>query len=202
MNAGTATWAASTKDAMSRLALAACACLALDASGQHPPEHSSDAAETSGETTMFKDRDFGGADLRGMDLRGVSFVSAALSFVRLDETDFSSADLRYATVTPVSARNAVFTQANMAYVTGNSGTFDGAFFGASQAPGSNFVGASFVGAVLTDMILTDASFAFADLTDADLTGAVVSGATFFGAVFRNTRCPDGTNSNNTPRCGL
>jgi hypothetical protein len=68
--------------------------------------------------------------------------------------------------------------------------------------GANFIGASFVGAYLGDTNLVGASFAYANLTNANLVGAKISNTDFFGAIWRNTICPDGSNSDRNPNCGF
>ncbi len=75
-------------------------------------------------------------------------------------------------------------------------------FWAFRGGRADFTGASFIGAYLADADLTGASFAYANLSNANLTGANVSSATFFGAIWSNTICPDGTNSDAKPKCGL
>lgn len=192
------------------LGWAVCALLPASAAAQDPNhvEPVSGAARPlqwcgSGDSAgSFDGVKFGGADLRRTDFRGTSLVEAGLEFVLLDAADFGSADLSYATVLPNSAVHANFTRAVLARAIGNGANFDGAILGASRAEGANFTGASFVGAYLADADLTGASFAYANLSNANLTGANVSSATFFGAIWNNTICPDGTNSDSKPQCGL
>jgi uncharacterized protein YjbI with pentapeptide repeats len=186
------------------LGVAVCALLTVDAAGQGADRVASangfrDPSNAGG---SFDGVAFGGADLRRADFRGASLVEAGLEFVVLDGADFGSADLSYATVLPNSARYANFTRAILLRVTGNGANFDGAILGVSRAQGANFTGASFVGAYLADADLRGASLAFANLTDANLTGAKVADTSFVGAIWSNTICPDGTNSNANPNCGL
>jgi hypothetical protein len=192
------------------LGVAVCALPTVDAAGQRTDR----VAPVDGAAQPMQLRDlsksrgsfdgvmFGGADLRRADFRGASLVEAGLEFVVLDGADFGSADLSYATVLPNSARDANSTRATLARVTGNGANFDGAILGVSRAQGANFTGASFVGAYLADADLKGASLAHANLTNANLAGANVSDASFVGAIWSNTICPDGTNSNANPNCGL
>ncbi|TCB98597.1 hypothetical protein E0H26_08065 [Micromonospora zingiberis] len=61
-------------------------------------------------------------------------------------------------------------------------------------PTADLRGARLVDAYLRDADLRNAKLDHADLTNADLTGADLTGASINGVVWRNTTCPDGTNS--------
>ncbi|GIJ36547.1 pentapeptide repeat-containing protein [Verrucosispora sp. WMMD703] len=61
-------------------------------------------------------------------------------------------------------------------------------------PTADLRNARFVDAYLRDADLRDAKLDHADFTNADLTGADLTGASIGGVVWRNTICPDGTNS--------
>ncbi|HET8658653.1 MAG TPA: pentapeptide repeat-containing protein [Micromonosporaceae bacterium] len=61
-------------------------------------------------------------------------------------------------------------------------------------PGADLRNSRLVDAFLRDADLRNARLDNADLTRADLTGADLSGASIAGVVWRDTTCPDGTNS--------
>ncbi len=64
----------------------------------------------------------------------------------------------------------------------------------AHQPTADLRNARLVDAYLRDADLRNAKLDHADLTNADLTGADLSGASINGVVWRNTICPDGTNS--------
>jgi hypothetical protein len=64
----------------------------------------------------------------------------------------------------------------------------------APAAGADLRGARLVGADLRDADLRGARLDNADLADADLTGADLRGASVHHVTWRNTVCPDGTNS--------
>ena len=63
-----------------------------------------------------------------------------------------------------------------------------------QSSGADLTGAKLVGANLQGADLESARLDNADLTNADLRSAKLSGASLKGVVWKNTICPDGTNS--------
>jgi hypothetical protein len=71
------------------------------------------------------------------------------------------------------------------------------FAWASNPPSASIrlSGASLTGADLSGVALDGADLSEADLTDANLSGASLDGADLTDAIWRNTTCPDGTNSN-------
>ncbi|WP_233558798.1 pentapeptide repeat-containing protein [Micromonospora radicis] len=64
----------------------------------------------------------------------------------------------------------------------------------AHQPTADLRNARLVDAYLRDVDLRDARLDHADLTNADLTGANLTGASINGVVWRNTTCPDGSNS--------
>ena len=69
------------------------------------------------------------------------------------------------------------------------------------APGADLRNSRLTGAFLRDADLRNAKLDGADLTRADLTGAKLEGASLVGVVWRDTVCPDGSNSrDNTGTC--
>jgi hypothetical protein len=63
-----------------------------------------------------------------------------------------------------------------------------------ETPTADLRGARLVNAFLRDADLRNAKLDNTDLTGADLTGANLDGASLNGVTWRNTTCPDGTNS--------
>ncbi len=91
---------------------------------------------------------------------------------------------------------------------------EGAYLIGANLRGADLSGALLSPAYLTDADLTKADLSYADLTgailyDADLTGAVLTGATSDSTTtwptaeyWNDTICPNGSNSDNNPRCGF
>ena len=112
---------------------------------------------------------FGGADWSAMSFSRMNLMEREFVFLRLNDADFAHARLR----------GAVFSGARI---------HDGKFFGVRAAT-ANF----------SHACLKGADFRKADLRKADFTGASLRGARLWGAklsgtVWKNTVCPDGTNS--------
>lgn len=92
--------------------------------------------------------------------------------------DFTGCDLTSADLSTAFVR-AVFAGANLTGANLTGGLFDSAIFTRAN---------------LSGVIASPGVFEDADFTDANLTGAKMNGAIFGGAIWKNTTCPDGTNS--------
>jgi hypothetical protein len=78
----------------------------------------------------------------------------------------------------------------------------GADLGGAALSGANLANANLTGAILTNADLTGADLTGANLYGTNLSGATVTGAKLAGAKFDSTGCPDGSNSDANPNCGL
>lgn len=114
--------------------------------------------------------DKGGCDLSGANLGPAGHIDH-IDFrgCRLDDADLSGWTINSASLEAISARRA------------------------------NFAGAPLSQSILRDADLRDAdlsrsNFQMTDLTNANLTGADLTNAITRGAIWKNTTCPDGTNS--------
>jgi len=140
-------------------------------------------------------------DLRSSDLRGAYIGPSSTDATQgpdLTGAQFFNADLWGATLDKVTAHNASFIYANLyqAFLDGNfaNAAFQNANLTEARAANAYFANAVFSGAYIGHM---------------DLSGAILESANFVGArgtpdhvstaFFTNTKCPDGTNSDDNAR---
>ena len=83
-------------------------------------------------------------------------------------------------------------------------TFAQADFSPKGTTKTNLTGANLTGADLEYADLYNANLTFATLNGANLNGATFDSTTIWPTAehWKNTTCPDGTNSNNNPACGF
>jgi uncharacterized protein YjbI with pentapeptide repeats len=78
----------------------------------------------------------------------------------------------------------------------------GADLSGAALSGANLSDANLTGAILTNADLSGANLTGANLYGTNLSGADVTKANMTGAKFDTTQCPDGSNSDTNPNCGL
>jgi hypothetical protein len=144
---------------------------------------------------------FAGAFLFGTDLAGANLTNADLSSAVLTSNGIPSADLA----------GAIFAGVDLSNAKAESGSND--FFSSAQlhaafslvgidltsegyTPGTDFSGLNLTGAHLRNFDAVGAILTNANLTNADLFNATLNGALVNGVIWKNTTCPDGSNSDN------
>ncbi len=155
-----------------------------------------------------------GADLTDADLSGAELKFADLADANLTGANVTGADLLDAELVGANLTGADLTDADLTGVMSGNITGTPAALPADWAlvggyligPKAELVdaalsGAELSGADLNQTDLTGADLAHADLTGADLANAQLGYADLAGAdlndvTWRNTTCPDGTNSDN------
>jgi uncharacterized protein YjbI with pentapeptide repeats len=155
------------------------------------------------------------AVLDGANLSSTLLTSANLTFASLSDATLTNANLTGATLTGASAVAIKGSPAAMptdwsvrgGYLIGpGTGTaLNGVYLGRLNLAGVDFSGLDLLGTVfrhsnltganLTKTNLSGADFSYANLTKADLAGATVSSTVFAGTIWKDTTCPDGSNSN-------
>ena len=123
--------------------------------------------------------DLAGANLSDANLRGADLEQAGLFIANFRDADLTGADLRYAYLAYASLRDVHMDDAVLR-------------------------GADLYGADMDGAHLTDADLDGADLRDAVLIDATLAGANLTDVLWKNTICPDGTNSNDpgNSTCGF
>lgn len=111
-------------------------------------------------------------------------AGAALANANLSHCLLVNANLRGANLTSAMLSNTSFVGADLRDATLTNATLNGA----------NLTGARLNGADLRNAVLDATVLAGADLSGADLRNAMLSGADLNGVIWKNTVCPDGTNS--------
>lgn len=116
-----------------------------------------------------------------------ALIGADLSFSHFPEADFTNATFRWAKL-----NGALFGGANL----------DNADLSDTSAHGADFRGATLIGADLrrSDMSRLGAFSEATNFSDANLYLAKLAGADLTGAVWRNTTCPNGSNTGLTGSC--
>ena len=145
----------------------------------------SDLSEANLSFSILKDANFHGAimtDLTGNDI------------VRAEKADFTGANFTDAYLEDANLSDSILTHARLA-----SAKLQGARLDGAKMQHANLKGAQLPGASLVKADLTKAFLHHANLFEANLKGAILDGAMWF-----NTRCPNGTNSNdpNNSTCGF
>lgn len=175
-----------------------------------------DSADLSSATligTDFRGTQLFQTNFQNSDLSGANLSAAYLDGVNLTDADLSGASLASAGVVSTNLSGANFANADFDNIGGasNAGTpaaLPPHFFlvsGYLVGPTADLFQANLQGDDLRGYDLSDVNFETADLsganlddtnlTGADLRFALVDAATFTGVRWRNTICPDGTNSN-------
>ena len=114
------------------------------------------------------------AQLAGADLASADLSHCVLTNANLSGADLSSANLDHANLAGADLRGAILINAIL--------------------DGANLTGARLNGADLRNAILNQATLTGADLSDADLRNAILQGALLDQIIWRNTICPDNSNS--------
>lgn len=112
-----------------------------------------------------------GANLSSANLAGADLARADMTDANLQATDFTSADMEDSILHGADLRDAILTDA---------------LLWRTELDGADLRGANLNNADLTDALIYNAN----------LRNASMSGTTITGAAWRNTTCPDGTNSDN------
>jgi uncharacterized protein YjbI with pentapeptide repeats len=152
-----------------------------------------------------------GADFSGVDLSGFVLGGANLPIVNLNSAILSGADLSGAYLPKANLRGANLHQAILCSTQfigrpDETTNLSGAILSDAHLSGANLIGADLSNADLsganlgtTDQICSallppGKSLIGADLSNANLKGANISNTDFTGVKWKNTTCPDGTNS--------
>ena len=124
---------------------------------------------------------------QGANLVGVELESD------LSGGNFTGANL----VKAIAKQGANLTDADLSYANLSGSNLTGA-----DMTGAELLGTDLTMANLTDVTLTGTSFTYANLAYADLSDSKIDATVFIGNTWNNTTCPDGTNSDNNPKCGV
>ena len=136
-------------------------------------------------------QDLTGADFTLQDLTKVNFTNAVLTSAILRDADLTEADLTGAGLQGANFIRAILVDANLSGVVASAPPRQvGTVFAEADLTGADLIGAELARSVLFR----------ANLTDADLTGADLAGALLAGATWKNTTCPDGSNSGTGRPC--
>ncbi len=145
----------------------------------------------------FTHADLSGAQFLGADASGAADFTGAT----LTHANFTGATLKYADFSGAHLNQANFTGAILTHADFTHADLSGAILSGALLYGAILSGAHLNGADLSGATLIDADLSGADLSGADLTNATLLGATnghsanITGVTWKNTTCPDGSNSN-------
>lgn len=132
----------------------------------------------------FRQANLTGATLQHGDLRRADFSNATLDHADFWKADFSSANLKNASLEYTSLVEVQMKDAILA----------GARLRSANLAGSDLRRSDFEGADLSDASLDGTILTLANFTDATLEGASLKDTQLTDVTWKNTTCPDGTNS--------
>ena len=125
-------------------------------------------------------------DYRNVGICQVQLLTPNFSGDNAPGIDFNQTDWAFTLMNTVQMQSSSFVGANFAHATATNANFNAANFNHV-----NFSGANLSGSDLANASMLDDNFAGADLHLA----TSLKAASLAGSLWRDTTCPDGTNSN-------
>lgn len=133
-------------------------------------------AKENGNTHVFTDLDFSGANLQNTNLRGLNFSGSNFTGAHLSNADLRQVNLAGSDLLRVNASGADISQASLTETNWESAYLKDINFSESLLMSANFEEANLHGAKLNNANLKETQWMDANLSDADLIEANLEGA--------------------------